>query len=86
MWPCARRPEISINLASKAISESVYGVLVVHPRVDNHFTRRVVAEEQTVPLEKYFRIYNQERPHASLDDKTPDGFYFNNLPAMPKAA
>ncbi|MBY0498931.1 MAG: integrase core domain-containing protein [Nitrosomonas sp.] len=36
-------------------------------------------------LEKYFRLYNQERPHSSLDDKTPDEF-FNNLPELPKAA
>jgi len=37
-------------------------------------------------LEKYFRLYNQNRPHSSLDDKTPDEFYYNNLPALPKAA
>jgi putative transposase len=37
-------------------------------------------------LEKYFRLYNQERPHSSLDDKTPDEFYFDNLPALLKAA
>ena len=37
-------------------------------------------------LEKYFKLYNQERPHSSLDDKTPDEFYFDNLPALPKAA
>lgn len=37
-------------------------------------------------LEKYFRFYNQNRPHTALDDKTPDEFYFDNLPAMQKAA
>ncbi|MBU1691591.1 MAG: integrase core domain-containing protein [Gammaproteobacteria bacterium] len=37
-------------------------------------------------LEKYFRLYNQERPHSSLDDKTPDEFYFDNLLVLPKAA
>lgn len=37
-------------------------------------------------LEKYFRLYNQNRPHSSLDDKTPNEFYFDNLPALPKAA
>ena len=37
-------------------------------------------------LEKYFRLYNQNRPHSSLDDKTPDEFYYENLPALPKAA
>ena len=37
-------------------------------------------------LEKYFRLYNQDKPHMVLDDQTPDEFYFNNLPALPKAA
>lgn len=37
-------------------------------------------------LEKYFRLYNQERPHSSLDDKTPDEFYYDNLPKLLKAA
>ena len=37
-------------------------------------------------LEKYFKFYNQNRPHTALDDKTPDEFYFDNLPAMQKAA
>jgi len=37
-------------------------------------------------LEKYFRLYNQDRPHSSLGDKTPDEFYFDNLPALQQAA
>ena len=37
-------------------------------------------------LEKYFRLYNQGRPHTTLDDQTPDEFYFTNLPALPEAA
>ena len=37
-------------------------------------------------LEKYFTRYNLHRPHSSLDDMTPDEFYFENLPTMPKAA
>lgn len=37
-------------------------------------------------LEKYFRLYNQDRPHTALDDQTPDEFYFENLPVLPKAA
>ena len=36
-------------------------------------------------LEKYFMFYNQNRPHAALDDKTPNEFYFDNLPTMQKA-
>ena len=36
-------------------------------------------------LAKYFAFYNQRRPHSSLDDATPDQFYFNTLP-LPKAA
>lgn len=30
-------------------------------------------------LERYFRFYNQRRPHASLDGKTPDQVYFDSL-------
>lgn len=37
-------------------------------------------------LQRYFIRYNQIRPHTALDDKTPDEFYYENLPAMPKAA
>jgi len=37
-------------------------------------------------LGKYFTRYNQLRPHTALDSKTPDEFYFNNLPKLPKAA
>ena len=36
-------------------------------------------------LEKYFTFYNQQRPHSALDDKTPDEFYFDNLPALRQA-
>lgn len=28
-------------------------------------------------LEKWFRRYNEERPHSSLDDRTPDEAYWN---------
>ncbi len=34
----------------------------------------------------YFKFCNHERPHSSLDDKTPDERYFDNLPVLPKAA
>jgi putative transposase len=37
-------------------------------------------------LEWYVTLYNQQRPHSSLDDKTPDEFYFENLPALPQTA
>lgn len=37
-------------------------------------------------LETYFKFYNQNRPHTALDDQTPDEVYFDNLPALPKAA
>jgi putative transposase len=30
-------------------------------------------------LERYFRFYNQRRPHSSLDGKTPDQVYFDSL-------
>jgi putative transposase len=31
-------------------------------------------------LGRYFNLYNQRRPHSSLDDQTPDEAYFSNLP------
>jgi putative transposase len=37
-------------------------------------------------LERYITQYNQIRPHSSLDRKTPDEFYFENLSVILKAA
>ena len=37
-------------------------------------------------LEQYFAFYNQQRPHSALDDKTPDEFYCDNRPVLPKVA
>jgi len=37
-------------------------------------------------LDRYFRFYNQRRPHTALDKKTPDEFYFENLPRRHCAA
>lgn len=37
-------------------------------------------------LERYFTLYNLNRLHALLDDKTPDEFYSENLSALPKTA
>jgi putative transposase len=34
----------------------------------------------------YLAFYNTRRPHRSLDGKTPDTFYFENLPPMTIAA
>jgi putative transposase len=31
-------------------------------------------------LDRYFRFYNNRRPHSSLDRQTPDQFYFESLP------
>ena len=31
-------------------------------------------------LARYFDFYNRQRPHSSLDAKTPDEVYFNSLP------
>ena len=36
-------------------------------------------------LDRYFRFYNNRRPHSSLDRQTPDQFYFDSLP-LPMAA
>jgi len=37
-------------------------------------------------LAKYIKLYNTERPHSSLNKKTPDEFYFATLPAIKQAA
>jgi putative transposase len=36
-------------------------------------------------LERYFRFYNERRPHSSLDGKTPDQVYFKALPSQAAA-
>ncbi|RXV65276.1 hypothetical protein D1006_34705 [Burkholderia stabilis] len=33
----------------------------------------------------YFNLYNQRRPHSSLEDRTPDEAYFATLPAIKSA-
>jgi putative transposase len=35
---------------------------------------------------RYLKFYNSRRPHSTLDGKTPDAFYFANLPALQRAA
>lgn len=34
----------------------------------------------------YMHLYNQRRPHSSLEDRTPDEAYFATLPAIKSAA
>ena len=34
----------------------------------------------------YINLYNQRRPHSSLEDRTPDEAYFATLPAIKSAA
>ena len=41
--------------------------------------------EAKAGLARYFEFYNCRRPHSSLDDKTPEQFYFNTR-TEPKAA
>ena len=36
-------------------------------------------------LQRYFSFYNQRRPHASLDGRTPDTVYFGALPQLQAA-
>jgi putative transposase len=36
-------------------------------------------------LQRYFKFYNEQRPHSSLDGKTPDTVYFSSL-SIQKAA
>jgi putative transposase len=35
---------------------------------------------------RYLEFYNSRRPHSALDGKSPDAFYFANLPALQEAA
>lgn len=37
-------------------------------------------------LARYLAFYNQPRPYSSLDRKTPDEFYYDNLPRQQNAA
>ena len=37
-------------------------------------------------LARCINFYNTARPHASLDEKNPDEFYFAKLPATKRAA
>ena len=37
-------------------------------------------------LERYLRFYNQTRPHRTLDGRTPNGVYFDNLPTRQTTA
>ena len=37
-------------------------------------------------LERYVAFYNQSLPHQALDGHTPDGVYFDSLPARRTAA
>ncbi len=36
-------------------------------------------------LQRYFKFYNERRPHSSLDGKTPDSVYFDSLPLQQAA-
>jgi putative transposase len=36
-------------------------------------------------LQRYFKFYNERRPHSSLDGKTPNSVYFNSLPIQQAA-
>lgn len=37
-------------------------------------------------LERYFGFYNRGRPHTALDNKTPEEFYLESLPALHRVA
>lgn len=56
---------------------------VTYEEVHLHAYDRV--SEAKSGLAKYVTFYNQRRPHTALDDKTPDEFYFDNLPALRQA-
>ena len=37
-------------------------------------------------LERYLDVLQPKKPALGLDDHTPDGVYFENLPALPTTA
>ena len=37
-------------------------------------------------LQRWFSFYNQERPHQSLNNKTPDEVYFYDVDSIAEAA
>jgi putative transposase len=37
-------------------------------------------------IRNYLAFYNSRRPHSALDGRTPDAFYFANLPVLEQAA
>ena len=39
-------------------------------------------EQARIAIEKYIKFYNEQRPHQSLDYKTPDHVYYNGLTGM----
>lgn len=42
--------------------------------------------EARTGIARYIDLYNTRRPHSSLDKKTPNEFYYQTLPEVPKAA
>jgi putative transposase len=36
--------------------------------------------EARTSLARYFAFYNTQRPHSSLDARTPERFYYDDLP------
>ena len=42
--------------------------------------------EARAGIGKYIQFFNAGRPHSSLDGRTPDEAYFNQLPSMVMAA
>jgi putative transposase len=42
--------------------------------------------EARAGIGKYIQFLNTGRPHSSLDGRTPDEAYFNQLPSMAMAA
>jgi putative transposase len=41
--------------------------------------------EARISIGRYLTFYNGQRPHSSLDRKTPDQAYFNPLPQLAAA-
>jgi len=57
---------------------------IIYEEVYLHAYESVSAAKSGIT--RYLSFYNVARPHSTLDGRTPDGFYFANLPGQKLAA
>jgi hypothetical protein len=76
-------PVFDVTPFPPIIATDVYGKQVA--RQSAFFTEKW-RRQFVQPVKTILRSIQQFRPNSALDDKTPDEFYFESLPAMKKAA